>query len=150
VSKSSTKDLLALTEGILNSTPSVKEVVAVGADRIVDDGLKAVAVPDEFVNQVLGFNNALNESSDPVKKQEMMPKFTPINEELVLKQKLQSLVENLKELLREAKVVIQEATTCGMLSTGPSKPLGRGDNTYPPVSKKTHGSNKRNKRNKGY
>ena len=72
---SSTKDLLALTEGILNSTPPVKEVVAVGADPIVDDGLKAVVVPNEFVNQILGFNNALSESSDPDKKQEYDARF---------------------------------------------------------------------------
>jgi hypothetical protein len=135
---SSTKDLLALTEGILNTTPPVKEVVAVGADRIVDDGLKAVVVPDAFVDQILGFNNALTESSDPEKKQAMMPVFEPITEATILKERLESLVENLKQLLKEAKEVMQEMNTVGGLGTGCS------------TRKKKNGSRRGNKRNQGY
>ena len=108
----STKDLLALSESILAETPPVKEVVAV-TDPIVDDGLKAVVVPDAFVNQVVGFNKALNESSDPDKKQEIMPEFESITEATILKERLESLVESLKALLREAKDVMEEMTTTG-------------------------------------
>src|SRR6056300_1783650 len=144
---SSTKDLLALTEGILSTTPPVKEVVAVGSDRIVDDGLKAVVVPDAFVDQIVGFNNALTESSDPEKKQAMMPVFEPITEATILKERLESLVENLKQLLKEAKEVMQEMTTCGMIGRGADKALPRGDNTYPPVYKnEPHRRNKRSKK----
>ena len=131
----STKDLLALSESILAETPPVKEVVAV-TDPIVDDGLKAVVVPDAFVNQVVGFNKALNESSDPDKKQEIMPEFESITEATILKERLESLVESLKALLREAKDVMEEMTTTGMIGVGVT-----------PVLKK-NGPRKRNKRNK--
>tara|TARA_A100001515_G_scaffold11922_1_gene9297 strand:- start:187 stop:594 length:408 start_codon:yes stop_codon:yes gene_type:complete len=130
----STKNLLALTEGILSQTPPVKEVVA-KTDPIIDDGLKAVVVPDAFVDQIVGFNGALNESSDPDKKQELMPEFEPITEATILKERLESLVENLKSLLREAKEVMEEMTTTGMIGVN-----------LAPVKK--NGSRKRNKRNK--
>ena len=141
----STKDLLALSESILAETPPVKEVVT--KSEILDDGLKAVVVPNEFVKQIVGFNGALNESSDPDKKQEMMPDFEPITEATILKERLETLVENLKALLKEAKNVMQEMTTCGMIGVGAAKALPRGDDTYPPVY--PNGSRKRNKRNKG-
>ena len=118
----STKNLLALTEGILSQTPPVKEVVA-KTDPIIDDGLKAVVVPDAFVNQIVGFNGALNESSDPDKKQELMPEFEPITEATILKERLESLVENLKELLKEAREVMEEMTGSGSGIVGNAKPL---------------------------
>ena len=129
----STKDLLALSESILTETPPVKEVVT--KSKVVDDGLKAVVVPNEFVNQIVGFSSALKESSDPDKKQEMMPDFEPITEATILKERLESLVENLKTLLREAKEVMEEMTTTGMIGVN-----------LAPVKK--NGSRKRNKRNK--
>jgi hypothetical protein len=143
----STKDLLALSESILAETPPVKEVVT--NSQVVDDGLKAVVVPNEFVNQIVGFNSALKESSDPDKKQEMMPEFQPITEATILKERLETLVENLKSLLKEAKTVMQEMTTCGMIGVGVSKALPRGDDSYPPVypkKKKKNGPIRRNKR----
>jgi hypothetical protein len=129
----STKDLLALSESILAETPPVKEVVT--KSTVVDDGLKAVVVPDAFVDQIVGFNGALNESSDPDKKQEMMPEFEPITEAMILKERFESLVENLKTLLKEAKEVMEEMTTTGMIGVN-----------LAPVKK--NGSHKRNKRNK--
>jgi hypothetical protein len=129
----STKDLLALSESILAETPPVKEVVT--KSKVVDDGLKAVVVPNEFVNQIVGFNSALKESSDPDKKQEMMPDFEPITEATILKERLESLVENLKTLLREAKEVMEEMTTTGMIGVN-----------LAPIKK--NGSRKRNTRNK--
>ena len=133
----STKNLLALTEGILAETPPVKEVVVKG-DPIIDDGLKAVVVPNEFVNQIVGFNSALNESSDPDKKQELMPDFEPITEATILKERLESLVENLKSLLGEAREVMEELNATGSF----------GVNLAPAKKKKKNGSRKRNKRNK--
>jgi hypothetical protein len=138
----STKDLLALTEGILAETPPVKEVVA-KTDPILDDGLRAVVVPDAFVNQIVGFNGALNESSDPDKKQEMMPEFEPITEAKILKERLETLVENLKELLKEAREVMQEMTGSGSGMVGIVKPLFK-----KPIKKNE--PRRRNKRNKSY
>ena len=113
----STKDLLALTEGILSETPSVEKVIVPNHEGkpVEDDGLRDVVVPNAFVNQIVGFNEALNESSDPDKKQEMMPDF--------------------KQLLKEARNVMEEMTTTGMIGVN-----------LAPVKK--NGSRKRNKRNK--
>ena len=145
---SSTKDLLALSEGILSNPAPVKEL-SPKVDPIVDDGLKAVIVPDSFVNQVVGFNHALQESSDPERKQELMPEFEPITEETILRERLETLVETLKKLLRETKDVIQEMTTCGMVGdnlSGKEAPVVKRDDTYPPKPRKKNGPNKRNKR----
>jgi len=145
---SSTKDLLALSEGILSNPAPVKEL-SPKVDPIVDDGLKAVIVPDSFVNQVVGFNHALQESSDPEKKQELMPEFEPITEETILRERLETLVETLKKLLRETKDVMQEMTTCGMMGvnlSGKEAPVVKRDDTYPPKPRKKNGPNKRNKR----
>ena len=133
----STKNLLALTEGILSETPSVEKVAVPNHEgRLVpDDGLKDVVVPNTFVNQIVGFNDALNEASDPVKKQEMMPDFEPITESTILKERLETLVESLKQLLKEARNVMEEMTTTGMIGVN-----------LAPVKK--NGSRKRNKRNK--
>ena len=131
----STKDLLALSESILADTTPVKEVVT--KSEVIDDGLKAVVVPDAFVNQIVGFNGALKESSDPDKKQELMPEFEPITEATILRERLESLVENLKALLAEAREVMEEMITTGMVSVNLA-------------SKNKNGPRKRNKRNKGY
>tara|TARA_R100001443_G_scaffold103776_1_gene112227 strand:+ start:120 stop:530 length:411 start_codon:yes stop_codon:yes gene_type:complete len=131
----STKDLFALTEGILAQKAPVKELSTAKVDPIVDDGIKDVIVPSTFVNQIVGFSNALSESSDPDKKQDLMPEFEPITEATILKDRLEALVESLKNLLREAKDVMEEMTTTGMI----------GINLAP---EKKNGPRKRNKRNK--
>ena len=129
----STKDLLALTEGILADTSPVKEIV-VHADPIVDDGLKAVVVPDSYVDQVLGFSKALNEAEDPDKKQEMISKIKTLDEGKILKERLESLVERLKNLIKEAKDIMSEVTFTGNLGTAPER------------KKKKHGFIRRNQR----
>tara|TARA_R100000664_G_scaffold631_1_gene1901 strand:+ start:973 stop:1380 length:408 start_codon:yes stop_codon:yes gene_type:complete len=114
----STKNLLALTEGILSETPPVQKVTIPNHEGqpVKDDGLKDVIVPNAFVDQVVGFNDALNESSDPDKKQDLMPEFEPITEASLLKERLESLVENLKNLLKEARVVMEEMSSTGMIA----------------------------------
>jgi hypothetical protein len=116
----STKDLLALTEGILADTPPVKEVV-VHSDPLVDDGIKAVKVPDSYVDQVLGFSKALNESEDPDKKSKALSKVKQLDESELLKERLESLVERLKSLLKEAKVVMEELTASGSIGCAPGR-----------------------------
>ena len=135
----STKDLLTLTEGILSETPSVEKVVVPNHEGkpVEDDGLRDILVPNAFVDQIVGFNNALNESSDPEKKQEMMPDFEPINESVVLKERLESLVESLKSLLKEARDVMEEMTATGSF----------GVNLAPAKKKKKNGPHRRRTRN---
>ena len=144
----STKDLLALSEGILAQTPPVKEASVPTVESPVmaspmvgrpveDGGIESVVVPNSYVDQIVGFSNALNESSDPEKKQEMMPVFEPISEAGILKERLETLVEHLKQLLKEARDVMEEMTTTGMIGINLTA-----------KKKKKDGSRKRNKRNK--
>lgn len=134
-----TKNLLAITEGILSETTPVKEVIS-ESSPVIEDDLKSVVVPNAFVDQIVGFNSALKESEDPDKKQELMPEFEPITEATVLKERLESLVENLKELLREARDVMEEMTGTGF-GGGVQMALFK-----KPI--KRNGPHKRNKRNK--
>ena len=97
---SSTKDLLALSEGILSNRNPIKGTAA-KVDPIIDD------------------------------------------------ERLETLVETLKKLLRETKDVMQEMTSCGMIGvnlSGKKAPVVRRDDTYPPKpKKKKNGSNRINK-----
>lgn len=147
----STKDLLALSEGILAESPPVKEVPV--TNPIIDDGLKAIVVPDSYVDQILGFAGSLNESTEP---KETIQEDT-IEEAELLEQKVQSLIERLKSILKEAKTVLQEMTTVGSLGTGPQKKMMMKKDCYPPKPSKSmnygkkisssYGSRKSNKGN---
>lgn len=104
----STKDLLALSESILSQTKPAKEVVPVGADPIVDDGLKAVVVPDTFVENVLNFSDRLNEGSTATFEEKPV---AYVNEAKLTEEKIISLVERLKSLIGEARELMEQVTT---------------------------------------
>jgi len=108
----STKDLLALSESILTQTEPVKKVVPIGADPIVDDGLKNVVVPDAFVENVVNFAGRLNEA-DAAPYEEKPVQY--LNEAKVAEERLVSIVERLKSLIAEAREVLEEATFSGMV-----------------------------------
>jgi len=112
----STKDLLALSEGILAETPPVEEVPV--TNPILDDGLKAIVVPDSYVDKILG----LNESSESVEVEKPQQQ----DQSKILEQKVESLIERLKSLLGEARDVLQEmtGTGTGSIGVGVTKPLG--------------------------
>jgi|TARA_S200002703_G_C3614918_1_gene188813 hypothetical protein len=116
----STKNLLNIAEGILAKTPPVKEVVT-KSNAIVDDGLKAVVVPDAYVNKLLGFAEALNESADPNRKEQLLAEAESIDEAQLLKERVESLVERLRDLIIEAKEVVSELTSTGMIPPAPLK-----------------------------
>lgn len=103
----STKDLLALSESILSQTKPVKEVVPVGVDSIVDDGLKAVVVPDTFVENVLNFSDRLNEGSTATFEEKPV---AYVNEAKLTEEKIISLVERLKSLIGEARELMEQVT----------------------------------------
>tara|TARA_R100000664_G_C2737195_1_gene126417 strand:- start:696 stop:1112 length:417 start_codon:yes stop_codon:yes gene_type:complete len=135
----STKDLLALTEGILAQSSPVKEVPV--PNPILDDGLKAIEVPDSYVNKIIGFAGALKESKEP----EAVENSNQLEEAELLEQRVQNLVERLKNLLAEAKTVLQEMTTVGSLGTGNQKKIK--PKTYGKMMTSTYGSRKPNKGN---
>lgn len=107
-----TKDLLALTEGILAGTSPAKEIVPIGADPVVDDGLKAVKVPDSFVDNILNFSDCLNEGTTATYEEKPI---RYLNEAKLAEEKLVSIVERLKSLIAEAREVLEEATFSGMV-----------------------------------
>jgi len=116
----STKDLLALSESILAETEPAKAVVPVGADPIVDDGLKDVVVPDDFVSDILNFSGRLNEAEALTPEEEPVQ---TLNEATLTEEKVLSLVERLKALINEAREVMTEMTTTGMIGGGTQKKL---------------------------
>jgi hypothetical protein len=115
-----TKDLLALTEGILAGTSPAKEIVPIGADPVVDDGLKAVKVPDSFVDNVLNFSGRLEEGTTASYVEKPVQY---LNEAKVAEDKLMSLVERLTSLIKEARQVMTEMTSAGMIGVGPQTNL---------------------------
>ena len=129
-----TKDLISITERIL-ATPSVEEVVT-PKTSVIDDGLKAVKVPDSYVDQVLGFADTLNEGKTP------KPVVHKIDEVAILRERRKILVNKLKGIIKEAKDLMQEMTSVGCLGVGPAKKMGmvRSD-PYPPKPKKKSKNN---------
>ena len=122
----STKDLLSLTEGILADSTPVKEVPV--TNPMIDDGLKAIVVPDSYVDQILGFAGSMNESTTPEKASDQKA----LVEAKILEQKVQSLIERLKSLLSEAKECYPPK---------PAKSMGYGKKVS-----NSYGSRKSNKR----
>jgi len=124
------KSLLAISENIM-SQPPVKEAASPKSE-LVDDGLKAVVVPDSYIDTILGFAGKMNEASAP--KTLETPKAESIDEAKVLKEKLGSLVGRLKSLLGEAREVMQELTSAGCLGAAQETSMGmqRRDDSYPP------------------
>lgn len=140
----STKDLLSLTEGILADSAPVKEVPV--TNQIIDDGLKAIVVPDSYVDQILGFAGSMNESTTA----EEVSDGKALVEAKVLEQKVQSLIERLKSLLNEAKHVLKEMTTTGSIGVGTQKKMMVvKDECYPPKPAKSMGYGKKVSNNYG-
>ena len=116
-----------MTQSILESSDPVKEVVPINADPIVDDGLKAVVVPDSFVDNIINFSEKLEEGKvsdyreapvDYEQKNAVM-----LTESTTTGDKISLIIERLKSLIGEAREVIEEMTTTGMLGQGPQKKL---------------------------
>jgi len=130
----STKNLLALSEAILNQTKPVEEVSPVGVDPIVDDGLKNIEVPDAFVENVLNFSGRLNEG-DTTTFEEKPVQY--LNEAKMTEERVLSLVEKLQALIKEARDVMTEMTTTGMLGAGSM--LGSQPRKFLPKKKRKKG-----------
>tara|TARA_R100001377_G_scaffold85314_1_gene71566 strand:- start:2970 stop:3434 length:465 start_codon:yes stop_codon:yes gene_type:complete len=149
------KKLLALSEGILAGTTNVKEVAlsrqqdnpSSPARPVID--VKDVEVPDTYVQSILSLAKVLplNEQQDKAPLQE-----DSLSEAQRLEEKMQSLVERLLELIREAKGVMTEMNSTGNFSFGEGKKLmfKRQNGAYPPKAAKPfkvkkNGSTKINK-----
>ena len=111
-----TKNLIGIAESIL-AGPSIEEVPT-PKNTIVDDGLKAVKVPDSYMDAILGFAGSLKETTKTV------PEVEKIDEAAILREKRRVLVNKLKGILKEARDLMQEMTTVGSLGTGVQKSMG--------------------------
>lgn len=112
---SSTKDLLALSEGILNGTSPAKEITPIGADPVIVDDLKGITVPDSFIENIVNFSGKLDEGSVATFEEKPVEFLKEAN---LSEQKITSLVERLKLLIQEAREVMTEMTTSGMIGSG--------------------------------
>tara|TARA_R110002096_G_scaffold181590_2_gene359297 strand:- start:1214 stop:1612 length:399 start_codon:yes stop_codon:yes gene_type:complete len=111
-----TKNLIGIAESILAGPPI--EEVPTPKNTIVDDGLKAVKVPDSYVDAILGFAGSLKETTETV------PEVEKIDEAAILRERRRVLVTKLKGILKEARDLMQEMTTVGSLGTGVQKSMG--------------------------
>ena len=113
-----TKNLIGIAESIL-AQPQVEEVVT-PKNTIVDDGLKAVIVPDSYVDAILGFAGSLNETTET----ETVPEVEKIDEAAILRERRRVLIKKLKGILKEARDLMQETTFTGSVGPGPQKSMG--------------------------
>ena len=111
-----TKNLIGIAESILAGPPV--EEAPTPKNTIVDDGLKAVKVPDSYMDAILGFAGSLKETTKTV------PEVEKIDEAAILREKRRVLVNKLKGILKEARDLMQEMTTVGSLGTGVQKSMG--------------------------
>ena len=138
------KKMIALSEGILTGTSEVKEVVLVEqgnssspARAIVD--VQDVEVSDSYVDSILNFakSSSLNEQS--TKKPSVPVKKSSLSEAQKLEERMQSLMEKLLILVKEAKKVMSEMTYTGDLGANVGKKLvcKQGGSSYPPKPAKS-------------
>ena len=131
-----TKSLIGIAESILAGPPV--EEVPTPKNTIVDDGIKAVTVPDSYVDAILGFAGSLKETTKTV------PEVEKIDEAAILRERRRVLIKKLKDILKEARDLIQETTFTGALSAGTQKSMGMVRRTHS-TKKGKNGSSKSNK-----
>lgn len=98
------------------------------------DDISKVKVPNSFIDMVLGNKPKLVES----KVVEVEDDVEDLDEARILEEKINSLVSRLASLLKEAKEVMAEMTTVGMIGTNQKFSLKK---------KKKNGPAKTNSRN---
>ena len=113
-----TKSLIGIAESILAGPPV--EEVPTPKNTIVDDGIKAIIVPDSYVDAILGFAGSLNETA----KTKTVPEVEKIDEAAILRERRRVLIKKLKGILKEARDLMQEMTTVGCLGAGTQKSMG--------------------------
>ena len=135
--KSSMKAFESL-DSILGNVVNNKDIPKDAKPRLGPD-LKNVVVPDSLIENVINFSKNI-----PEKKKEIIEEAVEVEEERVdeaaITNKVSDLVSKLSLLLQEAKTVIAEMTSCGMIGTNQKFVLGK--------KGKKNGPNKVTKRNK--
>ena len=134
-----TKSLIGIAESILAGPPV--EEVPTPKNTIVDDGIKAIIVPDSYVDAILGFAGSLNETTTT----KTVPEVEKIDEAAILRERRRVLIKKLKDILKEARDLIQETTFTGALSAGTQKSMGMVRRTHS-TKKGKNGSSKSYKR----
>ena len=119
---------------------NVKTNADVPKDHKPKNGLdvKNIKLPDSYVESILQFSAkagavGIREAVEPVIEEQEVQE---INESLI-ESKVTDLVAKLGSLLKEAKVVIEEMTSCGMIGTNQKFVLGKkGKKNGPPKTNK--------------
>ena len=84
-------------------------------DPVIVDDLKGITVPDSFIENIVNFSGKLDEGSVATFEEKPV-EF--LKEAKLSEQKITSLVERLKLLIQEAREVMTEMTTSGMVGSG--------------------------------
>ena len=113
----STKYLLALSESILATTKAV-EAKETPKGSVAETGIKDVEVPDNFVNEIISFSERFDESKEVKEQAQKEVKEQSIEDKVLLEQRLESLIERLKSILKEARTVLTEMTSSGSVGGG--------------------------------
>ena len=111
-----TKSLIGIAESILAEPPLPEAPTP--KNTVVDDGIKAITVPDSYVDAILGFAGSVNETTKTV------PEVEKIDEAAILRERRRVLVKKLKDLLKEARDFMQETTFTGSIGVGTQKSMG--------------------------
>lgn len=131
-------------DSILSSSPKQQKPPTVRPDFMgkglpVGPDITNIKVPDSLVESILAFNNV---KSPEEEQREELTQPEIVSESIEEKEtKLNTLVGKLSSLLKEAKVLLDEMTTSGMIGTNMKANLLK--------DKKKNGLVKSNKGNKG-
>lgn len=71
-----------------------------------------IEVPDDYVQSLL------NLKAEPINEE-------VTNSKVVTEAKVISLISELSTMIKKAKGIIEELTSCGAIGTGPGKPMGK-------------------------
>ncbi len=86
--------------------------------RLPVPNVKDVEVPDAFLASIVEFANLANKSDVEEDAEEEVTQVEEIDEQAVVENKVQDLVTRLATLIKEARGVIEEMTTAGMIGVG--------------------------------
>ena len=142
---SSNADLVAATEdifGSMNAPDKTGMPTGATAKAVPMNEIKGIQLSDSLVDQLVDFGARVNEgktSTTPKRRRPapVVEEIASLTNEEVLLEKVDTLIQRLSSLLKEAKETIVEMTSAGMIGTNQKFAI-----TPPKKKKKRHGPRK--------
>jgi hypothetical protein len=116
LSKPSSKNLVSVAERLMQEMQSPKPASKTSTFVAPKNGpagpdISKIQLPDSLVESILEF------SGKKPKVEAVVEEVESVNEEQVIENKVTDLILKLNTLLKEARAVVQEMTTAGMIGT---------------------------------